>query len=209
MRNQWVESGEVFDQIYDAAELYGIFDDLFQHAHFWPCLMLQVCLGDDPGFIFIFSYSQVEWLQEDGETLVPVHRGNLVKPGECTKAPEVSYLTRFKVIFLHKVSWDSPENALWTLAMVGPDSQLQGEGEVLHWLVANIPGNKVEDGQTLAPYLQPHPAFGTGYHRYELLCSCPGSFWLTPDVSRKASQKMHPFLFPLLKNFLEEAPLLR
>ena len=42
MRNQWVESGEVFDQIYDAAELYGIFDDLFQHAHFWPCLMLQV-----------------------------------------------------------------------------------------------------------------------------------------------------------------------
>ena len=75
MRNQWVESGEVFDQIYDAAELYGIFDDLFQHAHFWPCLMLQV-----------------EWLQEDGETLVPVHRGNLVKPGECTKAPEVRCL---------------------------------------------------------------------------------------------------------------------
>ena len=99
MRNQWVESGEVFDQIYDAAELYGIFDDLFQHAHFWPCLMLQVFLGDDPGYIFIFSYSQVEWLQEDGETLVPVHRGNLVKPGECTKAPEVSFLTSFKVIF--------------------------------------------------------------------------------------------------------------
>ena len=99
VRDQWVESGEVFDQIYDAAELYGIFDDLFEHAHFWPCLMLQV-----------------EWLQDDGETLVPVHRGNLVKPGECKNAPEVS--------------WDSPEDALWTLAMVGPDSQLQGEGEV-------------------------------------------------------------------------------
>ena len=67
------------------------------------------------------------------------------------------------------MSWDSSENALWTLAMVGPDSQLQGEGEVLHWLVSNIPGNKVEDGQTLAPYLQPHPPFGTGYHRCELL----------------------------------------
>jgi len=138
VRDQWVESGEVFDQIYDAAELYGIFDDLFEHAHFWPCLMLQV-----------------EWLQDDGETLVPVHRGNLVKPGECKNAPEVS--------------WDSPEDALWTLAMVGPDSQLQGEGEVLHWLVANIPGNKVEEGQTLAAYIQPHPAFGTGYHRYVFL----------------------------------------
>ena len=177
----------MFDQIYDAAELYGIFDDLFQHAHFWPCLMLQVFLGDDPGYIFIFSYSQVEWLQEDGETLVPVHRGNLVKPGECTKAPEVSYLTRFKVIFLHKVSWDSPENALWTLAMVGPDSQLQGEGEVLHWLVANIPGNKVEDGQTLAPYLQPHPPFGTGYHRCELLRIGQVILWPTPAVSLGAS----------------------
>ena len=80
VRNQWVESGEVFDQIYDAAELYGIFDHLFQHAHFWPCLMLQV-----------------DWLQEDGETLVPVHRGNLVKPGECTKAPEVSCLSVFRL----------------------------------------------------------------------------------------------------------------
>ena len=73
VRNQWVESGEVFDQIYQAADLYGIFEDLFQYAHFWPCLMLQV-----------------EWLQDDGETLVPVHRGNLVKPGECKSAPEVS-----------------------------------------------------------------------------------------------------------------------
>ena len=74
VRNQWMESGEVFDQIYQAADLYGIFEDLFQYAYFWPCLMLQV-----------------EWLQEDGETLVPVHRGNLVKPGECKSAPEVSY----------------------------------------------------------------------------------------------------------------------
>ena len=73
VRNQWVESGEVFDQIYQAADLYGIFEDLFQYAHFWPCLTLKV-----------------EWLQEDGETLVPVHRGNMVKPGECKSAPEVS-----------------------------------------------------------------------------------------------------------------------
>ena len=49
---------------------------------------------DDP-HTFILSNSQVEWLQEDGETLVPVHRGNLVKPGECTKAPEVSFKVAF------------------------------------------------------------------------------------------------------------------
>ena len=146
----------MFDQIYQAADLYGIFEDLFQYAHFWPCLMLQV-----------------EWLQEDGETLVPVHRGNLVKPGECKSAPEVSSIGHVVTVVKHlpcyylplKVTWNSSDKSLWTLAMVGPDSHLQGEGEVLHWLVANIPGNKVDEGQTLAPYLQPHPPYGTGYHR--------------------------------------------
>ena len=68
-----------------------------------------------------------------------------------------------------KVTWNSSDKSLWTLAMVGPDSHLQGEGEVLHWLVANIPGNKVDEGQTLAPYLQPHPPYGTGYHRWLVL----------------------------------------
>lgn len=31
---------------------------------------------------------------------------------------------------------------------------------------ANIPGNKIEKGETIVEYLQPFPPKGTGYHRH-------------------------------------------
>jgi large subunit ribosomal protein L38 len=139
VRNQWVESGQSFDDIYEAAELYGVYEDLFGSAFYRPCVSLGV-----------------EWPQAGGERLVPVHRGNLVKPGECATAP--------------LVSWPGPDTALWTLAMVGPDSHLsQPDAEVLHWLVGNVRGSDLATGDTLASYLQPHPPFGTGYHRFVFL----------------------------------------
>lgn len=40
------------------------------------------------------------------------------------------------------------------------------DGEVVHWLVANIPdGKPVTDGAEIVPYLQVLPFKGTGYHR--------------------------------------------
>lgn len=33
-------------------------------------------------------------------------------------------------------------------------------------LRCNIPGNKIEQGETLIEYLQPFPPKGTGYHRH-------------------------------------------
>ncbi|XGW23487.1 hypothetical protein V3C99_005596 [Haemonchus contortus] len=40
------------------------------------------------------------------------------------------------------------------------------EGEVAHWVVANIPdGKSIDDGEELVPYLEPLPFCGTGYHR--------------------------------------------
>lgn len=30
----------------------------------------------------------------------------------------------------------------------------------------NIPGNKIENGETIIEYLQPFPPKGTGYHRF-------------------------------------------
>ena len=100
------------------------------------------------------------------------------------------------------MSWDSSENALWTLAMVGPDSQLQGEGEVLHWLVSNIPSNKVEDGQTLAPYLQPHPPFGTGYHRCELLLTGPVVSSCESHKLYESYQRLFPTLQSCITNYV-------
>lgn len=50
-------------------------------------------------------------------------------------------------------------------------TQQLDRGQLLHWLVANIPDSEnnngeLDSGQHLVPYLQPVPYYGTGYHRY-------------------------------------------
>ena len=41
VRQQWVESGQVYDEISEAAELYGVYEDLFPGAHFRPATLLK------------------------------------------------------------------------------------------------------------------------------------------------------------------------
>lgn len=89
---------------------------------------------------------------KDG-TFLPVCAGNVIKPTEALEAPIITY--------------DSDDSALWTLAFTSLDGHLyENEKEYVHWLVANIPGNAIEKGETLVEYLQPFPLKGTGYHRY-------------------------------------------
>jgi len=134
VRNQWVESGAVYEDIHHAAELYGLYADMYDHGYFTPCLMLDVN----------YKYEDV---------LVPVHRGNIVKPSEAAAQPVVG--------------WDSPDTGLWCLVMTGLDSHMSTPGqEYLHWMVGNIKGSDITSGDTLCSYLQPFPALGTGYHRF-------------------------------------------
>ena len=42
VKKQWIETGEVFEEIYNAAELYGLYEDLYDLAYFKPCTMLDV-----------------------------------------------------------------------------------------------------------------------------------------------------------------------
>ena len=39
----------------------------------------------------------------------------------------------------------------------------------LHWMVINIPGEKVDDGQTITSYKGPTPKLGSGVHRYVIV----------------------------------------
>jgi len=133
---EWIESGAAFSEIYKAAELYGIYEDLFRHGYFYPCVNLDVAFA-----------------QEEDDMMVPVYRGNVVKPREAASSPEVQ--------------WTSKEDDLWCLVMTGLDSHLIEEGqEYLHWMVANIKGSDLESGEEIASYMQPFPPFGSGYHRY-------------------------------------------
>ena len=81
VRNQWVESCAVYEDIYNAAELYGLYDDLYDHGYFKPCMMLDI------------KY-------KNGDMLVPVHRGNTVKLGEAASAPVVKYESADSVLWI-------------------------------------------------------------------------------------------------------------
>ncbi|XP_013102441.1 protein D3 [Stomoxys calcitrans] len=71
-----------------------------------------------------------------------------------------------------EVTWEAEEGALYTLLMVDPDAPSRQEPtyrEVLHWLIINVPGNKVANGQVVAEYIGSGPPEGTGLHRYVFL----------------------------------------
>ena len=67
------------------------------------------------------------------------------------------------------VKWESDEESYYTLLMTDPDAPSRAEptyGEVRHWLVGNIRGNAVEEGETFFDYLGCSPPKGSGLHRY-------------------------------------------
>ncbi|XP_051015050.1 39S ribosomal protein L38, mitochondrial [Acomys russatus] len=90
------------------------------------------------------------------EDLIPVYHGNEVTPTEASQAPEVTY--------------EADKDSLWTLLLVNLDGHLlEPDAEYLHWLLTNIPTNRVAEGQETCPYLPPFPARGSGFHRLAFL----------------------------------------
>ena len=49
------------------------------------------------------------------------------------------------------------------------DSELKSSHMYLHWMVINIPGAKVDQGQTITSYKGPAPKAGSGIHRYVIV----------------------------------------
>merc|ERR1711973_958518 len=71
-----------------------------------------------------------------------------------------------------KVEWPTEEGALYTLCMTDPDAPSRAEPtfrEWHHWLVVNIPGNNISQGDVLSEYVGSGPPQGTGLHRYIFL----------------------------------------
>ncbi|RWS24729.1 protein D3-like protein [Leptotrombidium deliense] len=68
-----------------------------------------------------------------------------------------------------KVSWTGDENSLYTLIFSDLDapSRKQPEfREIIHWLLINIPLNKIEQGKIVYNYTGPWPPKNSGLHRY-------------------------------------------
>jgi len=130
-----VTSGNIFDSIYKAAQLYGVYEDLFREGHFHPCVNLDIA-----------------YAKED-DMMVPVYRGNIIKPSEAAVQPEIT--------------WSSRDDDIWCLVLTSLDSNLsQEDTEYNHWMVANIKGSDISSGEEVFSYMQPFPPQGTGFHRF-------------------------------------------
>lgn len=133
VNDEWLKESASF-HIKEVAEHYGIFEHLFGDAYFYPQVMLDIYF-------------------KRGDKLVPVYRGNDVKPSEAQTPPIVNY--------------KAEPDTLWSLLLTNPDGHLTENGaEYVHWFVGNIPGGDVSKGEVIVDYLQPIPPRGTGFHRY-------------------------------------------
>lgn len=70
------------------------------------------------------------------------------------------------------MQWQAKENTYYTVCMTDPDAPSRKEPtyrEWHHWLVGNVPGNKISEGETLSEYVGSGPPPDTGLHRYVFL----------------------------------------
>jgi len=82
-----------------------------------------------------------------------VHNGNFLTPSQASCQPTVNYVCS--------------EDSHWTLVFSNPDGNLiDKDTEFLHWMIGNIPGSRIANGEVLCEYLPPVPAQGTGFHRF-------------------------------------------
>ena len=95
-----------------------------------------------------------------------------VKYPSGVEVNEGNELTPTQVKDIPSVSWEAVPDQFYTLAMTDPDAPSRAEPkfrEWHHWLVGNIPGNNVADGETLSEYVGSGPPPNTGLHRYVFL----------------------------------------
>ncbi|XP_066902339.1 protein D2 [Halyomorpha halys] len=87
-----------------------------------------------------------------------VKLGNVLSPASVASPP--------------KVFWNGDDNSFYTVCMIDPDAPSRTNHkarEWQHWLVGNIPGNKIEQGEVICPYAGATPPPGTGLHRYVIV----------------------------------------
>ena len=89
---------------------------------------------------------------------ISVNLGNTVTPTEVKDVPTVEF--------------EAEQDSYYALIMTDPDAPSRADPkfrEWHHWVVGNIPGNDVSEGETLSQYVGSGPPKGTGLHRYVFL----------------------------------------
>ncbi|EGC37453.1 hypothetical protein DICPUDRAFT_46512 [Dictyostelium purpureum] len=90
-----------------------------------------------------------------------------------------------------EVTYDAQDSEFYTLIKTDPDAPSREDpkfGEWRHWLVTNIPGNKLTEGQVLSEYIGAGPPPNTGLHRYIfILCKQPSKIHFKGEFICKAN----------------------
>lgn len=104
VRKIWLETTSPYN-IRRIADHYSIFQDLFGNAFFFPIVPLEI------------NYST-----DNNDTLAKVYTGNVLKPAEARRLPNVTYKAQ--------------DDTLWTLVMSTPDGNLENSNnEYCHWFL--------------------------------------------------------------------------
>lgn len=99
-------------------------------------------------------------------------------------------LTPTKVKDIPEVHYDHEDGVLYTLVMTDPDVSPQDPNrEVKHWIVGNIPGGSISQGEVLAEYVGSAPPQGTGLHRYVFLVYKQNQGAITFDETRLTARQ--------------------
>ncbi|KAL4712381.1 hypothetical protein ACJJTC_001542 [Scirpophaga incertulas] len=115
---------------------------------------------------------------------VEVHEGNELTPTSVKDMPTVT--------------WDADSCKFYTVAMTDPDSPTRANPrtrEFHHWLVGNVPGCAVEEGEVLTAYIGAGPPLTSGFHRYTIVVyEQPGKLVFDePRICNTTSQNRRNF----------------
>ncbi|KAI8130948.1 Phosphatidylethanolamine-binding protein like protein F40A3.3 [Lucilia cuprina] len=129
-------------------------------------------------FICFWAYFQLAQNAAADNEVEQVFKDNEIIPDVLQEAPKeflkVTYdgglevnkgneLTPTQVKLQPRVEWQAKCTDYYTLIMTDPDAPSRADPKVRefrHWLVANIPGNKIDQGQVVAAYVGSGPPKG-------------------------------------------------
>ncbi|XP_015787275.1 protein D3 [Tetranychus urticae] len=105
---------------------------------------------DDLSLDFSEHYLALVDIEYAGD--LQVSCGNELTPNQTAKEP---------VVFNYHSGWYEH----YSVVMIDPDAP-KDKGTVLHWMVVNIPGSNMTQGEVACPYFGPKPPMDHGLHRY-------------------------------------------
>lgn len=114
-----------------------------------------------PSIELKIAYLRQDDTTEEGDFDVEIKEGNIIPASKALYPPTVHYnCTR------------SGSDTYFTLMLVDPDvpSRIKHNmREFVHWVVMNIPSDRVSDGVEVLPYCGVAAPYGSGLHRYVFL----------------------------------------